>query len=441
MGEILSDAFTLDISSEGKTLSSGHVNDHSILHALLNTPIRLDNKKQWYAKLDSMEVSKHVDVVICAPHVTKEIALRVGKLHQSPHEIPLDTRDKMSVSWIGETHVSFDFSINDQFISTPSLTSAKSIVHFLEYTTSYNRVKLLNDQYLSSNSGVSSSEENKVHSVDNFLYGIRHTFSDKIYNASDPPTHVYNPPTVKITPKEPKLFMKDRDRKKHLNEIEKTQPWTHVKNFVKKKDLPERYFSLTEVLEVTSTDEKLNFRVIPDNPYGVNYVVIRAPAELSYMFGFPYEIFIYDKSSCDPWYLSEGSEKCRVKACGVYGNTRPWDIWNDENIKIEHFSEICNPLYEISNVKIVTDFTELPLTESKPIIYDVPLSAWITEPATKYFDVCVKKICTPVWRRVISFGDSSINTVKLSLESSSGYKLRIIGKNKATRITILFQPM
>lgn len=454
MCELMTDQFTLDISSEGKTLSSLSKQDHSTLHGLLNTPVRLDHRKTWYAKMSSIEISKNVDTVICEPYVKKEVSIRVGRMDQCPHTVIHNTQDKIPVTWIGESCVSFDFSAE---LQTPTLTSVKSVVHVLEHNQNYNRVKLLNKDHF-----VPKAEkqidpapeperlgtldgEVQLHNILLLLYGIRYRFIPprdpiEIPDTGVPPVKIY-PKPPKIKPVEPTIKKQDKERRKEKEAIDKQQPWSHVKKEVEKADRPEQYFSLLDVLDVKDTNGKIDFRVIADNPYGVNYAVIRAPTELSYIFGFPYEFSSDNLLTCDPWYFAEGSKCWRIKACGVYGDTRPWDIWSDKNLKIHHFSELCNPLYEVNNVKVITDFTELPLTECKPVITTIPLGAWITDPATKHYHMCIQVIHSEEWKRVISPGSSAISSVKLHLESVSGYPLRVLGENKATRISISFLPL
>lgn len=432
--------FTLDISSEGNTLSSLAEHDHSRMHALLNTPLRLDHRKTWYAKMSSIEISKNVDTVICEPYVKKELSIRVGRLEQCPHTVNHNTQDKIPVSWIGESCVSFDFSGE---LQTPSLTSVKSVVNFLEYNENYNRVKLLNEEYLVPQAEkfgtIGIGEDVQPHKFLVLLQGLRYKFSEPLENKDTAPK-IY-PQAPRIVPVETTIKTNDRDRQTEKEVIEKLQPWSHVKKEVERADGSDQYFSLIDVLDVKDMNGKLDFRVRADNPYGVNYAVIRAPTELSYIFGFPYEFSSDNVLTCDPWYFAEGSKRWRIKACGVHGDTRPWDIWGDKNLKIYQFSEICNPLYEVHNVKVITDFTELPLTEYKPVINTIPLGAWMIDPASKHYHMCIQSLHSEEWRRVITPGSSAISSMKLYLESVSGYPLRVLGKRKPTRITISFQPL
>lgn len=443
----MTEMFTLDISSDGKTLQSVSEQDHSRMHALLNTPIRLDHKKTWYAKMSSIEVSKNVDTVICAPYVKRELSIRVGKMEQCPYTVNPNTKDKIPVTWIGESCVSFDFN-TDLHTPTPSFTSANTVVDFLEYNANYNRVKLLNNVIAPRKTkrfvSIGIGEDVQPHKFVEYHFGMKYSFGPSFF----PYFPVYGlkfkfdpPPQPKKVAVKPAIKEQDTDREIKKKVIEKHQPWSHVKEVTEIASRPHQYFTLTDVLEVMVTDGKLDIRVKADNPYGVNYAVIRAPTELSYIFGFPYEFSTNDSSPADPWYFAEGSKRWRIKACGVYGNTRPWDIWSDESLKIYHFSEMCNPLYEVDNVKVITDFTELSLTESKPIIDTIPLGAWISDPATKHYPMCIQSIQGHKWKRVITPGSSAISNLKLHLESVSGYPLRILGKRRATRITISFLPI
>lgn len=491
MGELMTDMFTMDISSDGNTLAGEFGQNHSKLHALLNTPIILDQRKKWYAKMSSIEISKNVDTVICSPHVKKELNIRVGKMDQCPHTVNPYIGVNIPVTWIGESCVSFDFNTDHQ-TPTPSFTSATNVVDFLEYNPSYNRVKLLSDKNLLARGESLVLKpillKRYDHKILKHFYGakyIKATVQRNIPKHRSPPvTPTQSPPTSPLEnnylpplkkPSTTHLKKKAKERKFTENTIEKQsiytspptkietiypdlknivnkrkiveknirkqQPWNHVKKVIEKKDLPDRYFSLTDVLEVKVMDGKLVFSVIPSNTYGVNYAVIRAPTELSYIFGFPYEFSSNKPITADPWYFADGSERWRIKACGVYGDTKPWDIWGDKNIKAHHFNEICNPLYELNNVKVITDFTEVPLTESKPVINILPLGAWISDPATKYYHMCVKSINNHEWRCVIKPGGCSICNMKIYLESTSGYPLRILGRGKATRISISFLPL
>lgn len=62
----MTDKFTVVISSGGKTLTSTSEHDHSKLHALLNTPIKFDHTKTWYAKMSSIEIWTLLWTLLCA---------------------------------------------------------------------------------------------------------------------------------------------------------------------------------------------------------------------------------------------------------------------------------------------------------------------------------------------------------------------------------------
>lgn len=443
MGELMTGQFTLEISSDGKTLSSETEHDHSRMHILLNTPMCLDHRKTWYANMSSIEVSKHIDTVICAPDVKKELSIRVGRMEQCPYQVDPNNQQTKSVTWIGETTVSFDFT-HDLHTPSPSFINANTLVQFIEYNEKYNRVKLLNHEHMTSRH---ENNRDKRFIIDFALPFYKYPYGVKkiIINPSfvtipiNEQTEYHPPAPPQVI--EPTLKIQDDVRKIEKIVIENLQPWSHIKKELEIVDLPDHYFTLTDVLEFKVTDGKLDFKVIADNPYGVNYAVMRAPTELSYMFGFPYEFSTSELSSIDPWYFAPGSKRWRIKACGIHGNTKPWDIWHEKNLKIYHFSEICIPLYELNNVKVITDFTEVPLTESKQVINTIPLGAWMSNPATKYYHMCIQSILNHNWHRVITPGSSSFSSMKLHLESSSGYPLRIHGERKPTRVTISFLPL
>jgi len=447
MGELMSGRFTLEISSDGQTLSSNNENDHGRMHILLNTPMTLDHRKSWYATMSSIEISKNVDTVICAPDVKKELSIRVGRMEQNPHKVNHNVQDKIPVTWIGESCISFDFT-HDLHTPTPSFISADTVVKFIERNENYNRVQLLNDKHMTEGGKtrekrfmpIGIGEDVQPHKFFKYPFGLRNLFFNpnpiESYFNQNPPPHVQISQTI-----QPKLKKQESVRHNEKKYIMKQMPWSHLVVELKKHDLPNHFFSLTDVLEVKVIDNKLDFSVKANNQYGVNYAVIRAPTELSYMFGFPYEFSTNEVSPCDPWYFAEGSKRWRIKACGVCGNTKPWDIWCDKNLQIYHFNETCNPLHEVNNVKVITDFTEVPLTENKPVINSIPLGAWISNPATKHYHMCIQSLINQEWRRVITPGCSSISTVKLHLESASGYPLRVLSKRKATRITITFHPV
>lgn len=441
MGELMTDKFTVVISSGGKTLTSTSEHDHSKLHALLNTPIKFDHTKTWYAKMSSIEISKNVDTLMCAPEVKKELSIRVGRMKRCPHKVDPNTLYNMPVKWIGETSISFDFSA-DLKTPTPSFTSATDVVNFMKYNPNFNRVKLQHDFSSQSEHTPPKSDDQRIILVLPPIDIFETFHRRKVKEVKKHITYTKPEDTPdEVIYEEPPVKKQKKIDDAEILIIEKEQPWSHVNKIVKQQDLPDRYFSLTDVLEVKAEDDKLDFKVIAGNPYAVNYAVIRAPSELSYVFGFPYEFSAGTLSSCDNWYLAEGGKRWRIKACGVRGNVQPWDIWRDNHLQIYHFSEICNPLYEVDNVKVITDFTELPVTENKQVINTIPLGAWISDPATKHYHMCIQSMHRHEWRRVITPGSSSISSMKLHLESVSGYPLRILGRRKATRISVTFLPI